>query len=92
MFAGRRHVTLHTRRSGSGGAGEVLRDARRRTVPNFKYKPGGNIPKTITLPPGDPAPGTDGAHVILYVDPALDSLLHLHGAGGKKVSAAASPF
>ena len=90
MFGGRRHATLRARRSGSGGAGEVLRDARRRTVPNFKYKPGGNIPKTITLPPGDPAPGTDGAHVILFVDPALDSLLHLHGAGGKKVTTAAS--
>lgn len=65
-------------RSGGGGAGEIARHGKQRTVPNFKYKPGGNAPKKITLPPGDPAPGTDGAHVILFVDPALDSLLHLH--------------
>ena len=77
-------LTLSTvRRSGSGGAGEVVRDAKRRTVPNFKYRPGGNAPKTITLPLGEPAPGTDGAHVVLFVDPALDTLLHLHGTGRK---------
>ena len=78
--------TPPVRRSGSGGAGEIIRDAKRRTVPNFKYRPGGNVPKTITLPLGEPSPGTDGAHVVLFVDPHVDTLLHLHHIGRKVLS------
>jgi hypothetical protein len=77
------HRAPSVRRSGSGGAGEIIRDAKRRTVPNFKYRPGGNAPKTITLPLGEPASGTDGSHVVLFVDPALDTLLHLHDTARK---------
>lgn len=47
-------------------------------VDNFKYSPGGSMPKRIWLPNSDPADGYEGSSVVLYVDPALDSLLHLH--------------
>ncbi|EIE18459.1 GTP-binding protein Obg/CgtA [Coccomyxa subellipsoidea C-169] len=48
-------------------------------VPNFKYRAGSSLPKQIWLPAAEPADGSDGASVLLYADPALDNLLHLHG-------------
>ncbi|KAK9812731.1 hypothetical protein WJX72_002780 [[Myrmecia] bisecta] len=67
-----------TVRSGNGGAGEVTEAGKGRMVPNFKYRPGGNMLKQIFLPNGDPSDGANGGNVLLVVDPALDSLLHLH--------------
>ena len=44
---------------------------------NFKFQPGAQQRKFVQLPPGQPASGGAGADVVLYVDPGLDSLLHL---------------
>ncbi|DBA71230.1 TPA: GTPase Obg 1, variant 3 [Trebouxia sp. C0005] len=65
-------------RSGAGGRGEVSDKAGGKMVDNFKYKPGGNMPKKIWLGNSDPGDGFEGSSVVLYVDLALDSLLHLH--------------
>lgn len=67
-----------TARSGAGGNGECVAKGSGKQVDNFKYRPGGNQPKKIFLPSAEPADGADGADVLLFVDPALDSLLHLH--------------
>ncbi|KAG2454168.1 hypothetical protein HYH02_001203 [Chlamydomonas schloesseri] len=78
-------------KAGAGGNGEVVPAGRGRYVPNHKYKPGGNQPKTIWLPASEPGDGADGGDVVLVCDPGVDSLLHLHagsgGAGGKKAAA-----
>lgn len=65
-------------RSGAGGRGEVSDKAGGKMVDNFKYKPGGNMPKKIWLGNSDPGDGFEGSSIVLYVDSALDSLLHLH--------------
>jgi len=46
-------------------------------VKNFKFQPGRQQRKFVELPAGLPAAGGPGADVLLFVDPALDSLLHL---------------
>jgi len=66
-------------RSGAGGDGEMVMQRKPRMVRNFKYKPGGNASKMIELPPGDPTCGGDGGDVIFYCEPAMDSLMQLHG-------------
>ena len=38
------------RRSGDGGQGEIVQQGKGKTVPNFKYKPGGHLPKMLFLP------------------------------------------
>lgn len=65
-------------KGGNGGHGEILSNSKARTVRNFKYKSGGNMSKKITLPSREPANGADGGDVFIFVDPSLDSLLHLH--------------
>lgn len=37
-------------RSGNGGRGEIVEAGRGKWVDNFKYKPGGNLPKRMWLP------------------------------------------
>ncbi len=41
-----------------------MKEGRGRTVPNFKYKPGGRQPKNIWLPFGAPADGQTGGNVL----------------------------
>mmetsp|Transcript_22537 Transcript_22537/g.62263 ORF Transcript_22537/g.62263 Transcript_22537/m.62263 type:complete len:729 (-) Transcript_22537:171-2357(-) len=67
-----------TVKSGDGGNGEIVQKGKGRWVPNNKYQPGGQQPKKIWLPASDPADGSDGADVVLVVDPSLDNLVHLH--------------
>jgi GTPase involved in cell partitioning and DNA repair len=64
-------------RSGRGGNGEVSEKGQGRVVDNFKYRPGGNLSKRITIPFAEPDSGADGGSVVLYVEPAVDTLLHL---------------
>ncbi|CAG9460926.1 unnamed protein product [Pedinophyceae sp. YPF-701] len=68
-----------TVKAGDGGNGEIAERGKGKWVKNFKYRPGGNAPKQIWLPASKPADGYDGADVVLFVDPACDSLLHLRG-------------
>lgn len=76
--AGQFDEAVITVRSGAGGRGEVSDKAGGKMVDNFKYKPGGNMPKKIWLNNSDPADGFEGSSVVIYVEPALESLLHLH--------------
>ena len=55
---------FHVGRSGNGGRGEVVPHGKGRKVDNFKYKPGGSLPKTLFLPAAPPAQGADGASVV----------------------------
>ena len=64
-------------RSGRGGDGELAERGKGRYVRNFKYRPGRNDPKQIWLPDSKPADGEDGGDVVVYCDPACQSLLHL---------------
>lgn len=79
-------------RGGNGGNGQIVHSRGGKYVRNFKYNPGHNTPKRIWLPHGlvlsffslkcsligDPADGGDGGDVVLYCDPAKDSLLDFH--------------
>lgn len=51
-------------RSGKGGKGEIVKEGKGRTVPNFKYSPGGRQPKNIWLPFAAPADGQTGGNVL----------------------------
>lgn len=69
-------------RAGAGGPGERGRERKAKRVKNFKYTPGRSTPKWIELPPAEPADGGRGGDVVLVVDTAYDSLLHLHRRTG----------
>lgn len=51
-------------RSGAGGRGEVSDKGGGKMVDNFKYKPGGNMPKKIWLGNSDPGDGFEGSSVV----------------------------
>ncbi|KAL3158291.1 GTPase Obg 1 [Trebouxia sp. C0009 RCD-2024] len=76
--AGQFDEAIITVRSGAGGRGEIAEKGGGRMVDNFKYQPGGSLPKRIWLNNSDPADGHEGSSIILYVDPAMASLSHLH--------------
>ena len=64
---------------GAGGDGEAwTKQAKAKTVKNFKYQWGRNIKKFIDLPPAEPADGGAGGNVYIRVDRACDSLLPFH--------------
>jgi hypothetical protein len=51
-------------RSGAGGRGEVSDKGGGKMVDNFKYKPGGNMPKKIWLGNSDPGDGFEGSSIV----------------------------
>jgi len=67
-----------TVKSGRGGDGEISQAGGGKTVANLKYNPGGMSAKKIWVPNSEPAAGADGGHVVIRVDPHVDSLTHLH--------------
>ena len=51
-------------RAGAGGKGEVAEKAGGRMVDNFKYRPGGSLPKKLWLPNSDPSDGYEGSSIV----------------------------
>ena len=51
-------------RSGAGGRGEIAEKGGGRMVDNFKYQPGGSLPKRIWLNNSDPADGYEGSSIV----------------------------
>jgi len=57
-------ATMSFFRSGAGGKGEVSDKGGGKMVDNFKYKPGGNMPKKIWLGNSDPGDGFEGSSIV----------------------------
>ena len=55
---------LHCCRSGTGGRGELVPHGKGKRVDNFKFRPGGSLPKRLWLPAAPPGAGSDGASVM----------------------------
>ena len=62
-----------TCRSGAGGRGEIAEKGGGRMVDNFKYQPGGSLPKRIWLNNSDPADGHEGSSImcVMHANTAL---------------------
>lgn len=74
-------------RAGAGGRGEVSKKGGGRTVKNFKYAPGGRKGgREVFLAASPPADGAPGGDVVVMADPALGSLLHLHGGPAERAA------
>lgn len=79
-------VTLRVR-AGKGGRGEVAKRGGGRVVKNFKYAPGGRKGgREVFLSSAPPADGAQGGDVVVMADPAVASLLHLHGGPDERTA------